>query len=162
VQLDARRSPSLAAAIEVMATMPREVAKTTRAYSKSIIAPEWRKGLAERAPAPVFHDRLVKPSTVYVTDRGARLVAGSDRADNFTRETEFGARRNEFNEYSRRNRRGGKHRVRRRTAAQFWNFKPKGYVVYPTASDMIPRIAALWVQTVYRTAHDMLEARLRR
>ncbi len=143
--------------------MPREVAKTTRSYSKAIIAPEWRKGLAERAPAEkMFHTRLVTPSTVYVTDRGARLVAGSDRADNFTRETEFGGKRNEFNEYMRRSRRGGTHDVRRRTKAQFYNFKPKGYVVYPTASDMIPRVAALWVQIVLRTGHDMLEARLGR
>lgn len=152
MRLDVRRSPELRAVIQALAVVPREVAKETRAQSKAVIAPEWRKGLAERAPAPIFFKRLVNPSTVYVTDRGVRLVAGSNKAKGFPRETEFGAYREDYATYS------TKHgTTTRRTQRQFWHFQPKGRVVIPTVSDMIPRIAALWVQTATRTIFDLIE-----
>lgn len=158
MRLDARRSPSLRAAIQVMHTMPTEAAKATRRYSKLVIQPEWKKGLAERAPgARMFHTRLVTPSAAYVSDSGVKLVAG--RNGDWVRETEFGAKRNEYHQYMRKSRKGGSHTVRRRTKAQFWNYRPTGYTVYPTAQDMIPRIAALWVQTIYRTVHEVIEKR---
>ncbi len=156
MRLDARRSPSLKAAIQVMSTMPNEAAKATRRYSKAVIQPEWKKGLAEHAPGErVFHTRLVSPSAAYISDSGVRLVAG--RNGDWVRETEFGAKRNEYHDYRRKSKNGGTHKVRRRTKSQFWNYRPKGYVVYPTAQDMIPRIGALWVQTVYRTVHEVIE-----
>lgn len=154
ISLDVRRSPELTAVIQALATVPREVAKQTRAQSKAVIVPEWKKGLAERAPERVFHTRLVDPATVYVSDRGVRLIAGKNGA--FPRETEFGAYREEFAEYTGR-RRGKTFPVRRRTQRQFWHYVKGGRVVYPTASDMIPRIAALWIQTAMRTIFDLLE-----
>lgn len=154
MQLDVRRSPSLTAAIQVMTTMPREAAKETRKYSKAVIVPEWKKALSAAAPpARIFHDRLVKPSTVYVTDRGVRLVSGKGT---LVRQTEFGAAREKFNTYRRRGA-----QVRRRTQRQFWNYRDKGHVVYPSASDMIPRVAALWVQTIYRTVAETIERHIR-
>lgn len=154
VQLDVRRSPSLTAAIQVMTTMPREAAKEARKYSKTVIVPEWKKGLQAAAPpARIFQDRLVKPSTVYVTNRGVRLVSGRGQ---LVRQTEFGAAREKYETYTRQG-----HRVRRRTQRQFWNYRDKGHVVYPTASDMIPRIAALWVQTIYRTVAETIERHIR-
>lgn len=156
MQLDARRSPSLKAAIQVMHTMPNEAAKEVRRYSKAVIQPEWKKGLAQHAPgARMFHSRLVAPSAAYVSDSGVKLVAG--RNGDLVRETEFGAKRNEYTEYRRRGRKGGTHKVRRRTKAQFWNYKPTGLAVYPTASNMIPRIGALWVSTIYRSVHEVIE-----
>lgn len=152
MRLDVRRSRELTAVVQALAVVPREVAKETRARSKSVIAPEFKKGLAERAPAPIFFSRLVNRSTVYVTDRGVRMVAGSNAAKGFPRETEFGAYREEFKTYS--TRRGT---TTRRTQRQFWHFQPKGRVVIPTVSDMIPRIAALWVQTAVRTVFDLIE-----
>lgn len=137
--------------------MPRETAKLTRQHSKQVIEPEWKKGLAKRAPTRLHHERLVSKATVYVSDRGVRMVAGSDRADNFTRETEFGAYREDFNTYRRRSRKGKSHGVNRRTQRQFWHYTKKGHTVYPTAENMIPRIASLWVQTIYRTVHEVIE-----
>lgn len=156
MRLDVRRSRELTAVIQALAVVPREVAKETRSRSKGVIAPEWRKGLAERAPARIFFDRLVNKSTVYVTDRGVRMVAGSNAAHGFPRETEFGAYREDFADYT--GRRGGKSfRVHRRTQRQFWHWQPQGRVVIPTVSNMIPRIAALWVQTAVRTVFDLIE-----
>lgn len=158
MRLDARRSPSLAAAIQVMHTMPNEAAKATRHYSKAVIEPEFKKGLAERAPgAHMFHSRLVAPAQAQISDSGVKLIAG--RNGDLVRETEFGAYREEFTTYTRKNRKGGTHTVKRRTQRQFFHYSKAGHTVYPTLSNMIPRIAALWVQTVYRTVAETIEKR---
>lgn len=153
MRLDARRSPSLAAAIQVMHTMPNDVAKATRQHSKAVIEPEYKKGLAERAPAArMFHKRLVAPAQAQVSDSGVKLIAG--RNGDLVRETEFGAYREEVTTYTRKG-----HKVTRRTQRQFHHYTKKGHAVYPTITDMIPRIAALWVQTVYRTVAETVEKR---
>lgn len=150
MQLDVRRSPSLTAAIQVMVTMPREAAKETRKYSKAVIVPEWKKAVAQHAPAArIFQERLVRPSTVYVADSGVKLVSGKGP---WVRQTEFGAARGYYGEYTRQG-----HRVRRRTQRQFYNYRDKGHAVYPAAAEMIPRVAALWVQTIYRTVAETIE-----
>lgn len=133
--------------------MPREAAKATRKYSKSVIQPEWKKGLAAHAPAAkIFQTRLVRPSAAYITDTGVKLVAGKG---DLVRQTEFGAAREHRTTYRRKG-----YPVTRRTQRQFYNYRARGYVVYPTAEEMIPRIAALWVQTIYRTVHEVIEEHL--
>lgn len=160
MRLDVRRSPALRALIQTLATVDNEVAKQVRQQSKRVIVPEWKKGLAERAPASIFFNRLVNPSTAYVSDRGVKLIAGSNAANMFPRETEFGAYREDFKEYT--GRRGSKtFKVKRRTQRQFWHYKKSGHVVYPTVSDMVPRIASLWAQTAIRTIHELVEKALK-
>lgn len=156
MRLNAERSPTLVAAIRLIAALPNEAAKQIRQHTKRVVQPEWKKGLAEHAPGDrIFHDRLVGPSAAYVSDRNVKLRAG--RAGMFPRETEFGAFREDWNDYTRRSRTGGSHQVRRRTQRQFWNYRKDGRVVYPTARNLIPRIAALWISTVRRTAHEAVE-----
>jgi hypothetical protein len=41
--------------------------------------------------------------------------------------------------------------VTRNTTAQFRGRRTQGYVFYPAAREMIPRLARLWVQTVVKT-----------
>lgn len=153
MRLDVRRSPSLTAAIQVMTTMPSEAAKEVRKYSKAVIVPEWKKALTREASTATQEGRLAKPSTVYVTNRGVRLVAGKGP---WVRQTEFGARRDEYVKYRRKSKHGS-HTVTRRTKRQFPWYRQKGNVVYPSAENMIPRIASLWVQTIYRSVHEVIE-----
>lgn len=155
MRLDARKSPVLTALIQTLATLPAEINKEIRARAKGVIVPEWKKGLAERAPAErVFHDRLVAPSTAYVSDRNVKLIGGAN--GKFPRETEFGAYRENFTTYT--NRRGAtSFKTTRRTQRQFWHFTKTGRVVWPTASDMIPRILSFWAQTTIRTIHEHIE-----
>lgn len=157
MRLDIKKSAALSATVQTLATIPKDVAKEVRTHTKAVVEPEWKKGLAGRAANRTQHERLVGPATTYISDRGVRLVAGSNRADNFTRETEFGSYREEFNTYRRRSPRGKSHPVTRRTQKQFYHYTKKGHVVYPTAENMIPRIASLWVQTTYRTVAESLE-----
>lgn len=151
MNLDAERSPALRATIQTLAMLPREMRKQIRQHTKGVVQPEWKRALSDEAPsARIFHERLVGPSAAYVSDRNIKLRAG--RAGSFPRETEFGAYREEFNEYTAR---GG--RVTRRTQRQFWHFNPRGHVVFPAAARIIPRIGALWAQTTVRTIHELIE-----
>ena len=51
------------------------------------------------------------------------------------------------------------HKVTRNTTAQFKQRNMKGYVFYPAAREMIPRLARLWVQTVVKTYALIFEAK---
>lgn len=151
MRLDVRRSPQLTALVQVMATIPREVAKETRAQTKRVIVPEFKKLLAEKAPGErIFHKRLVAPSTAYVSDRNVRFIGGAN--GKFPRETEFGAYREDYKTYS--TRRGS---VTRRTQRQFWHYLKSGRVFYPAVAEMIPRAASLYIQTAYRTVAETIE-----
>lgn len=151
MQLDVRRSPTLTALVQVMATIPRDLTKDVRAQTKAVIVPEWKKLLAEKAPGEqIFHQRLVAPATVYVSDRGAKLIAGAN--GKFPRETEFGAYREDYNTYT--TRRGS---VTRRTQRQFWHYLKAGRVVYPALVEFIPRAWSLYAQTAYRTIAEKIE-----
>lgn len=156
MRLDVRRSPELTALVQVMATIPRNVAKDIRQQTKAVIVPEWKKALAERAPERIFHERLVNPSTAYVSDRGVKLIAGSNRGGMFPRETEFGAYREDYSTYN--SRRGS---VTRRTQRQFHHFVKAGRVVIPAVAEMIPRAGALYVQTAYRSVAESIEKGIR-
>lgn len=156
MRLDVRKSPVLQALIVALASVPNDVAKEVRQRSKSVIVPEFRRGLAERAPAEkVFHDRLVAPSTAYVSDKGVKLIGGANGM--FPRETEFGAYRETFVDYTRKSRKGGTHKVHRRVQRAFWHYTKNGRVFYPTLKDLIPRIGALWTQTAVRTIAENTE-----
>lgn len=150
MRLDVSRSRVLTALVQTMATLPREVAKNIRQQSKAVIVPEWKKQLAERAPARIFFTRLVNPATAYVSDRGVKLIAGAN--GKFPRETEFGAYRETYVDYTTR-----KGSVHRRTKRQFWHFQKTGRVVIPAISEMIPRAGALFAQTAYRAVAEKIE-----
>lgn len=154
MRLDVRRSRELTALVQVMATIPRDIAKNVRQQTKAVIVPEWKKLLAEKAPAMIFFKRLVNPSTAYVTDRGVKLIAGKNGA--FPRETEFGAARETYADYTTR-----KGSVHRRTKRQFWPYAPGGRVVIPAVAEMIPRAGALFVQTAYRAVIENVEKVIR-
>lgn len=159
MRLDVRKSAALTALVQVLAAAPKEIAKEIRGQSKAVIVPEFRKGLAERAPAAIFFTRIVNPSTVYVSDRGVKLLAGNNGGGphGFPRETDFGAYREDYTTYT--TRRG---KTTRRTQRQFWHFVKGGRVFTPTISDLIPRIAALWTQTAYKTIADNAERAISR
>lgn len=158
MRLDAKRSKTLHALIQALATIPRDVANEATRQSRAVIAPEWKKTLSEHAGIAggrIFFDRLVKHSSVEVSHRNVRLNSGKDGL--FPRETEFGAYREEYNTY--RTKHGS---TTRRTQRQFHHFVGRrGRVNIPARAEMIPRAAALWAQTAYRTIAERIEGVLR-
>ncbi|RJT89815.1 hypothetical protein D6T64_05630 [Cryobacterium melibiosiphilum] len=108
---------------------------------------------------------MVRTARVQVSDQNIKLKSGS-----LTKKlsgglpvsegapvAEFGTKQDKKTTYARKSKGGGSHQVTRRTRHAFKPLNRKGYVVYPAAAEMIPRIASLWVQTTIRTFYEALE-----
>lgn len=103
------------------------------------------------------------PPTLYAAQSskalgaGKRLIPNRDYAG-----YEFGADRDAYSRYERRNRKaGGFHVVERRTMRGLRPRRRTGYVVYPAIQDFAPRLASMWVQLVMRRTYDTFEGKTR-
>lgn len=159
ISIDVRDSRELQAALLAIRSVPREIRAQIRKHTKAMAQPEWQEGVASRAKSKLDHKVLVKTARVAVRDTNVVLRSGATgKLKDLTRPVEFGANRDQIEEYS--GRRGSKRfKVRRHTARQMAWRRQEGRVVYPTAENLIPRFAALWVQTVIRTFHETWERR---
>lgn len=145
-----------------MKSFDRELAKEIRRATKSVVEPVWKEALAgnvrTRLEARVLADTgRAQVSDQNVTLRSAavgRSIGGRVKPVDLIGGVEFGADQEKQTTY---NARGGQ--VTRHTQRQFSPRNRKGYVVYPAVAKVIPRIAALWVQTVVRTTYEALERR---
>lgn len=160
-------SRELQAVLLAMRALPRDVAKEIRKQTRSVIVPEWKKAVAENASS-LFESRvLVQTARATVTDRQVTLTAatvGRPLSGGLNPKTqyhsaEFGADQGQQTTYGARSRRGKQFQVTRHTTRQLRPRKRTGYVVYPAAAEIIPRIAALWVQTTARALHEAFERR---
>lgn len=145
--------------------MDKETAKHVRRETKNMIQPAWQKGLAERAATRLEHRTLVSTARVAVSNQNVtlksatvgRTLAGGLQPKQSWHAVEFGGDRAATRTYQARSRKGKTFTVTRRTMAQLRPRNRKGYVVYPTAAEIIPRLASLWVQTVIRSFYDTIE-----
>lgn len=167
MRLDVKASRELLATIYATRSLDRTIAKMNRQETKRIAAPEWKKALAERADSKLEHRVLVDTSVVSVSDQNVRIRSaskGRPLSGGFNPKTdyhaaEFGADRNRRTTYKRRSAKGGSHSVTRRTASGLKPRNPNGYVFFPAAREMIPRLASLWVQTTVRTIANAFEGK---
>ena len=157
IQVSARDSRELRAAILAIASVGRTLQAQLRSHTKRVAEPEWAKGLEQRASSRLDRKVLVKTSRVQVRDTNVVLRSGAvGKLKDITRPVEFGGDRNQVKTY--RGRRGAKRfPVKRQTAHQLGWRRKGGRVVWPTAEDLIPRMVSLWVQTTIRTLHEAIE-----
>lgn len=163
LRIDAKSSRELQALILGIRRADREVQAQIRKHTKPMVQTEWQKGLAEHADTPLEHRVLVMTGRATVSNQNVKLKAGglakkmSGGAVTYelASQTEFGATPKKAT-YS--GRRGSKrYPIERTVNTGFKRPNRRGYVVYPTAADLIPRIASLWVQTAVRTLHEVFE-----
>jgi hypothetical protein len=159
-------SKELQAVAGAMRVLDRETKKAIRKQTKDMIAPEWQRAVAENVTTRLEARVLERTARVRVSDQnvtlssasvGRSLSGGLKPSESFAA-VEFGAD-DEKVTYTATSRRGRSFQVTRNTRGQLRNRNRKGYVVYPAAADIIPRLASLWVQTVMRGTYDALEAR---
>lgn len=159
IQVNVRDSRELQAAVLAIASVPKDVKAQIRKQTKAMAQPEWQAGLASRAKSKLDQKVLVKTARVQVRDTNVVLRSGATGSlKDLTRPVEFGSDRDQWHEYQ-SSRHGTHFKVRRHTARQMGWRRKEGRVVYPTANDLIPRFASLWVQTVIRTFHETWERR---
>lgn len=139
----------------------REVRSAIRAFTKSELTRPWLEAINDRASSTLERRVISATSTIAVSDqnvrvqaasKGRRLSGGLQPKVDYP-PVEFGAKQRKTT-YTRKG-----HRVTRNTTAQFKGRRPSGYVFFPAAREMVPRLASLWVQTVVKVYADIFEGR---
>jgi hypothetical protein len=175
IGISARSSEELQAVILSVHAAPKAVQANIKKYAAQDIVPAWTDELAQQGADALQQRLLVDTGRASVTNSTIRLrsgginaqVSGGLSTDTVSKSNrggvyhsykaaEFGANQFLVKEITSPNGRPEK----RRTQAQFKRHDNKGYVVYPAARKVIPRIASLWVATVVRTLHDAFEGKL--
>lgn len=160
-------SEELQAVLITMRALPRDIAKELRKQTRSVVIPEWKKAVAENASTLLESRVLVQTARATVTDKNVVLTAatvgrplsGGLNPKTMYHAAEFGADRNQETTYGARSRKGKQFQVKRHTTRQLRPRRSSGYVVYPAAANIIPRIASLFVQTIARGLHEAFEGR---
>lgn len=160
-------SKELQAVILAMKGFDREVAKQIRKQTKAVIQPAWQKAVAENTSTRLEARVLANTARVAVSDQNVTLksaaigktLSGGLKPSESYGGVEFGAEQGVKRTYAARSVKGKQFNVTRRTQHQLRPRKLTGYVVFPAVAEVIPRIAALWVQTTVRTFYELIEKR---
>lgn len=162
MRIDVFRSRELLATIYALRSIDRTLAKQVRQQTKKVAQPEWQQALAERADSRLEHRVIVGTAVVTVSDQNVRVQAagkGRPLTGGLNPKTDYGAVEYGANPRKRSYTRKG-HKVTRTVGTAFKRHAGKtGYVFWPAAREMTPRMARLWVQTTVRTIAEALEGR---
>lgn len=166
-RIDVLNSRELQATVLALRAAPKEVQANVRRYTRELLLPEFRKGMAERAlPHRTQQRMLVDTARISVSNQNVRMSSATGRRklrgglvpSVHGSAFEFGAnprtRTYERTAPTKGRGKGKRHQVTRNTTAQLPRFRAKGYAFYPTVEALVPRFAALWVQTSIRTVLD--------
>lgn len=144
LRISAHSSQEIQAVILATKAVDRELRKQIRQHTRQMVLPEWQKAVAEHAHTRLEQRVLGATARALVSDQNVTLKAahigrslsGGAKPPSIARGVEFGS--------------GSGHK-------QFKSRNNRGYVFFPAAAGIIPRIAALWAQTAARTLHEAFE-----
>jgi hypothetical protein len=162
MRIDVRGSQELQDIVLAINRSETAVKRAIRSYTKSELTRPWLEAINERASTTLERRVISATATVAVSDqniriqsaaKGRKLSGGLDPKNDYA-PVEFGASREKVTSYRRK---GAK--VTRHTARQMKGRKAQGYVFYPAASEMIPRLAKLWVQSVVKIYGDIFDGK---
>lgn len=158
VRIDVSESREMQAALLALQSVGKETKAAVRKYTRPMVLQEWKKGLQNRAVSKLDTKVLVKSASAQVRDTNVVLKSGATgKLKDITKPVEFGTDRDSWREYQGRSPKGKSYKVKRHTRRQLAWHRQEGRVVYPTANDLIPRVASLWVQTIIKTFYELLE-----
>ncbi len=132
--------------------------KQIRRFTKPMVEPVWAEAVRGRTQTALEVRALSDTARVAVSDQNVMLKSatigrvGGVPASVLAPGAEFGANPDKQIKVNRK----GTTYTRRR-GRQFKLPRSKGYVVFPAASEVIPRIASLWMQTAIRTFAEQVE-----
>lgn len=161
MRISVLNSKELLATTLALRSFDRTLQGTVRKVTKLIGQPEWQKAVGGNVHTRFEQRVLGDTARMAVSNQNVTLRAGhiGRRLSGGGRPTElYGAA--EFGANVRQETVTRQGTTYARTGGrQFRRSNRKGYAVYPAAARMIPRFAALWVQTTVRTLHEALEAK---
>jgi hypothetical protein len=144
VRIDVQGDEVLQGVIVALKHSDAETRKSIRQYTKANMTRPWLDAIDKEASTVVERRVISATATVAVSDQNIRIqsaakgrpLSGGLNPKVHYGPVEFGSRRKQFKPRNR-----------------------SGYVFYPAARKMIPRLASLWVQTVVKTFADIFEGR---
>lgn len=165
LRIEATSSRQYLAVLSAVRAAPKAFQAQIRSQTKQLATPEWRKALAEHAPDRLSHRVIVDSARVNPSNQNIELAAAGVgqlrkgvKNPMMAAPVEFGANRNKTQSYSATSRKGTRYQVtNRHTSNQLRWRNRKGWTFYPAAAQMVPRVAALWAQTVVRTIAKAFE-----
>ena len=161
MRIDVQGSRALQDVILALKSSDAETRRAIRTFTKARIVKPWLDSVLNEADTKMERRVIAGTATIAVSDqniriqsaaKGRRLKGGFEPKRDYAG-VEFGALHKKVT-YTRKG-----HRVTRNTTAQFRGRRTQGYVFYPAAREMIPRLARLWVQTVVKTYADIFEGK---
>ena len=161
-------SRELQGVIVSMKAMPRELAVQLRRATQAVAQPEWQKALDREASTDLERRVLSSTGRTQVSNQNVTLrsagvgktLSGGAKPAEVIGGAEWGANREKTKTYQATSSKGRTFQVKNRhTQRQFITRRKGGYVAYPAAARIIPRLASLWVQTTVRTFYEALERR---
>lgn len=167
LRVSAYSSQELLTVLRGLRNLDRETKKHLRRSLKAIAEQAWKQALAQHADTKLEHRVLVDSGRVRVSDQNVRLTSASlsrslkgglKPSANYG-PVEFGANPRPGARESVRNKSGTEFQRHRDPNRPFKRPNRKGYVVYPAAASVIPRILAMYVQTFVRAIHEALEGK---
>jgi hypothetical protein len=162
VRIDVRGSQELKDIVLAINRSETDVQRAIRTFTKARITTPWLQEIHSRASTKLERRVIASTSTVAVSNQNIRIASatkGRTLRGGLNPKTdyaaiEFGASREKQTTYRRKGA-----QVTRHTARQLRGRNSKGYVFYPAATEMIPRLASLWVQTVVKTYADIFDGK---
>lgn len=163
LRVSATSSDELQAVITGLQLIDHDMALAIRRYTREMTTAEWSHAVGEHLRGDRLQSAVLgKTARLRVTDQNVMLQSGNSRRAlrggatpaELARAEEFGANHNRISTYRRRTRHGTVQTVTRHTSRQLEPLRRGGWTVYPAASEIIPRIASLWVQTAMRTIYE--------
>jgi hypothetical protein len=161
--LAAEPSQDLLRARDALENLGDDVQALIRAASQEQLAAGWQEELQAR---PGYNDqqrRIVGAGASVLAYNGGLAVGtgGQGKLGTLTREFEFGSlNRDQFTTYTRKSKKGGTHKVTRRTSRQMPSRSQTGWVAYPAAGRWSSRAFSMFLQIVVKTSHDAIDGGL--
>lgn len=153
-------SSPLATLVQAVRGLDKELTAQIRKQTRTVVEPVWKEAVRGRVTDRMQTRVLADTARVAVSDSNVMLRSGGiGKMSNGTPiasialPVEFGADRTATRQVLSKT---GKSYTRH-TKAQFRPPRRNGYVVFPAAREVIPRLASLWVQTTVRTIHEVFE-----
>lgn len=162
MRIDVRGSQELKDIVLAINRSDTAVQRAIRSFTKARLTRPWLDAINDNASTTLERRVIASTATVAVSNQNIRIqsaakgrpLSGGLNPKTDYASVEFGGNREKKVTYGRK---GG--RVTRRTARQLRPRNGRGYVFYPAATRMIPRLASLWVQTVVKTYADIFDGK---
>lgn len=166
MRIDARKSREYLAALAAIRSLDKTIQKMIRQHTKRVAAPEWSQALYRRASTALERIVIADTAVVTVSNQNVRVQSASKgrmRSGGLSPKTEYPAVEfgavDDTATYRGLSPKGTRYDVTRHTARQFKRRRKGGYVFYPAAREMVPRIGRLWFQTVVKTIGNAIEGK---